>query len=70
MNIRKVCVLGSGVMGSQIAAHLINAGCSVALFDLDQETVSRGIDACKSLKPEPFFNKKMADQIKLYNYRL
>ncbi|QOH33444.1 3-hydroxyacyl-CoA dehydrogenase, NAD binding domain protein [Burkholderia cepacia] len=32
--IRKVAVLGAGVMGAQIAAHLINARVPVLLFDL------------------------------------
>lgn len=32
--IRKVAVCGAGVMGAQIAAHCINAGVSVLLFDL------------------------------------
>ena len=32
--VRKVAVLGAGVMGAQIAAHLANAGVPVVLFDL------------------------------------
>ncbi len=32
--IRKAAVLGAGVMGAQIAAHLVNAGVPVILFDL------------------------------------
>ena len=32
--IRKVAVLGAGVMGAQIAAHLANARVPVILFDL------------------------------------
>ncbi len=34
MEIKKVAVLGSGVMGSQIAAHLANAGISSYLLDI------------------------------------
>lgn len=33
-HIRKVAVLGSGVMGSRIACHFANAGCSVLLLDI------------------------------------
>ena len=33
-HIRKVAVLGAGVMGAQIAAHCANAEVSVVLFDL------------------------------------
>jgi 3-hydroxyacyl-CoA dehydrogenase len=32
--IRKVAVLGAGVMGAQIAAHLANANVKPILFDL------------------------------------
>src|SRR6185369_3562533 len=33
-NVRRVAVLGAGVMGAQIAAHLANANVPVTLFDL------------------------------------
>ena len=32
--VKHVAVLGAGVMGAQIAAHLANAGVPVTLFDL------------------------------------
>ncbi|HEX7953667.1 MAG TPA: 3-hydroxyacyl-CoA dehydrogenase NAD-binding domain-containing protein, partial [Burkholderiales bacterium] len=32
--VRKAAVLGAGVMGAQIAAHLINAGVEAILFEL------------------------------------
>ena len=32
--VRRVAVLGAGVMGAQIAAHLVNAGVDTVLFDL------------------------------------
>jgi 3-hydroxyacyl-CoA dehydrogenase len=32
--VRKAAVLGAGVMGAQIAAHFVNAGIPVLLFDL------------------------------------
>ena len=34
LRIRKVAVLGAGVMGAQIAAHLVNANVETVLFDL------------------------------------
>ena len=34
MNIKKIGVLGSGVMGSGIAAHVASAGCQVELLDI------------------------------------
>jgi len=33
-NIKKVAVLGSGIMGSGIACHLANAGIEVLLLDI------------------------------------
>src|SRR5918993_2613636 len=33
-SIRKVAVLGSGVMGSAIACHFANIGCQVLLLDI------------------------------------
>src|SRR5689334_19424195 len=32
--IRKVAVLGSGIMGSRIACHFANIGCDVLLLDI------------------------------------
>ena len=37
MNIKKVVVIGSGTMGSGIAAHLCNANIPVVLLDLRTE---------------------------------
>src|SRR5688572_4122003 len=47
-NIRKVAVLGSGVMGSSIACHFANIGCEVLLLDiapkeLTEEEAKRGL---------------------------
>lgn len=33
-HIRKVAILGSGVMGSRIACHFANIGCEVLLLDI------------------------------------
>ena len=33
-HIRKVGILGSGVMGSRIACHFANIGCEVLLLDI------------------------------------
>ena len=41
-HIKKVAVLGSGTMGSQIAGHLANAGIPSLLFDLTQDLSERG----------------------------
>lgn len=39
-HIRKVAVLGSGVMGSRIACHFANVGCEVVLLDIVPREVS------------------------------
>ena len=57
--IENVAVLGSGVMGSQIAAHLTNAGYQVYLFDMNQDLCKKGIEFCEKLKPAPFYSPKI-----------
>ena len=58
-NVRKVAVLGAGVMGAQIAAHLVNVRVPVVLFDLPSgdgpknAIVSRAVENLKKLKPAP-----------------
>lgn len=47
-HIRKVAVLGSGVMGSRIACHFANVGCEVVLLDitpreLNPEELNKGL---------------------------
>lgn len=56
--IRKVCVIGAGVMGAGIAAQVANAGVPVLLLDIvpkdaaDRDAVAKGAVA-KMLKTEP-----------------
>ena len=68
LKIKKVAVLGTGVMGSQIAAHLTNAGIEVYAFDMSQEVAVDGIEKCKKLKPAPFYNIKSSNLIAAVNY--
>ena len=57
--VRKVAVLGAGVMGAQIAAHLVNVKVPVVLFDLPAKEgpqsgiVTKAVDGLKKLKPAP-----------------
>jgi len=57
--IHTVAVLGAGVMGAQIAAHLANAGIRVELLDLpgpaeDRLAITRtALDRLKKLEPAP-----------------
>ena len=43
MNIKNVVVIGSGTMGSGIAAHLCNANVPVTLLDLTTEISEKGL---------------------------
>ena len=58
-NVRRVAVLGAGVMGAQIAAHLVNLKVPVLLFDLAAKSgpkngiVTKALDGLKKLKPSP-----------------
>ena len=67
MNIQKVAVIGAGVMGASIAAHITNAGIPVYLLDIVPEGASNrnGIaeGAVKKLlesDPAPFMDKNNA----------
>ena len=58
-NVRKVAVLGAGVMGAQIAAHLVNVKVPVVLFDLPAKegpkngVVTKAVEGLRKLKPAP-----------------
>ena len=73
-NVRKVAVLGAGVMGAQIAAHLVNVKVPVVLFDLPAREgakngiVSKAIDNLKKLKPAPLGVPEDAALIGQANY--
>ncbi|MFQ5769803.1 MAG: 3-hydroxyacyl-CoA dehydrogenase/enoyl-CoA hydratase family protein [bacterium] len=66
--IEKVAVLGAGVMGAQLAAHLSNAGVPSYLFDLSQEIAEKGVHAALNLKPAPFYNPRTVALITPCNY--
>ncbi len=71
---RKVAVLGAGVMGSQIAAHLANAGLTVHLLDLaangskKNELVETLFKKASKLSPPIFFTEKTVRRIILGNF--
>ncbi len=63
--IKKVAVIGSGVMGSGIAAHCANAGCEVLLLDIvDDESSDRSIIAKNAIKYMHKSNPEMLMQRK------
>ena len=61
--IKKVAVLGSGVMGAQIAGHISNAGIESYLYDTTQELANQGKENLLKLKPAPLYNSKNIDLI-------
>ena len=73
-NVRKVAVLGAGVMGAQIAAHLVNCKVPVVLFDLPAKEgpkngiVTKAVDGLKKLKPAPLGVADDAALIQPANY--
>ena len=81
--VRKVAVLGAGVMGAQIAAHLVNVNVPVLLFDLAASPkdgagaaasssknliVTKAVEGLKKLKPAPLGIAEGAAQIEPANY--
>lgn len=74
LRIRKAAVLGAGVMGAQIAAHLTNAGVETVLFDLAAKEgpksgiALKAIDNLKKLSPAPLAGKDVAAAIIPANY--
>ncbi len=72
--VRQVAVLGAGVMGAQIAAHLVNVRVPVILFDLPAREgpksgiVTRAVEGLKKLKPAPLGLAQEAALIRQANY--
>lgn len=67
MDIAKAAVIGSGVMGAAIAAHLTNAGVPVVLLDIpakdgnDRSAIAKGaVDRMLKTEPAPFMSPRNA----------
>src|SRR5437762_12327564 len=79
---QRVSVLGAGVMGSGIAAHLAGAGIDVFLLDIvppdaalaapgskDRNAFARaGLDKALKNKPAAFFTTRDADRVRIGNF--
>ena len=71
--IRKVCVIGAGVMGAGIAAQVANAGVPVLLLDIVRDPANRNAVAegavAKMLKtdPAPFMSSRAAKLVETGN---
>ncbi len=80
--IRRVGVIGAGVMGAGIAAHLANAGLQAVLLDIVPPNLSEkeksdprarnkfsqgGLDNAKKARPAAFFTKGNAELVEIGN---
>ncbi|HET9106846.1 MAG TPA: 3-hydroxyacyl-CoA dehydrogenase/enoyl-CoA hydratase family protein [Steroidobacteraceae bacterium] len=72
--VRKAAVLGAGVMGAQIAAHLIDARVPTVLFDLPAKEgdgngiVNKAIEGLRKLQPSPLAGRETAALLQAANY--
>ncbi len=67
MNINKVVVIGSGTMGSGIAAHLCNADIPVVLLDLKTEIAEKAKERILKSRPPLLFEKDKIKSLKVGN---
>ena len=67
MNIKKVVVIGSGTMGSGIAAHLCNANIPVTLLDLKTEISEKAREKIFKSRPPLLLDKSKINNIKVGN---
>lgn len=79
--IKKVAVLGSGVMGSRIACHFANIGCEVILLDIvptearesknlaeRNALVNTALQTALKSNPSPIYSKSFAKRITTGNF--
>ncbi|HMB40225.1 MAG TPA: 3-hydroxyacyl-CoA dehydrogenase NAD-binding domain-containing protein, partial [Wenzhouxiangellaceae bacterium] len=72
--VKKAAVLGAGVMGAQIAAHLTAAGIPVRLFDLPakeggrNDLVKGSIQRLAKLKPPPLADMSLVEFLHPENF--
>ena len=68
MEIKRIAVLGTGVMGGQIAAHAANSNIEVYAFDISQDVAEKGVDTASTIKPNAFYSKNNVKLIQAVNY--
>ena len=69
MEIKKVVIIGSGTMGSGIAAHLCNANVPVTLLDLTTEISQKAREKIHKSRPPLLIDKSKIDNIKVGNIK-
>ena len=70
MKINNVVVIGSGTMGSGIAAHLCNANVPVTLLDLTTEINQKAKERIGKSRPPLLIDKSKLDNIHVGNLSL
>ncbi|MFT4551907.1 MAG: 3-hydroxyacyl-CoA dehydrogenase [Chlamydiales bacterium] len=74
LEVKKVAILGAGVMGAQIGAHFANVGIEPILFDLSAENgdpnslVKKSIKGLTKLQPPPFATGDIHNKLQAANY--
>jgi 3-hydroxyacyl-CoA dehydrogenase len=66
--IKKVVVLGSGVMGSRIACHFAGTGVQVLLLDMETKQASEALAAAVKSNPSPVYSQKALQLITTGNF--
>ena len=67
MQIKSVVIIGSGTMGSGIAAHLCNANVPVTLLDLSTDISTKARERIYKSRPPLLIDKNKIDNIKVGN---
>jgi 3-hydroxyacyl-CoA dehydrogenase len=74
IHIRKVAVLGAGVMGAQIAAHLVNCKVQAVLYELPAKEgdpnglVRKALEGLAKIEPSPIASPDVPQKIYAANY--
>ena len=68
MDIKKVVIIGSGTMGSGIAARLCNANVPVTLLDLKTEISEKARDRIYKSRPPLLIDKSKIENINVSNF--
>lgn len=66
--IKKVVVLGSGVMGSRIACHFAGTGVQVLLLDMETKQAADALATAVKSNPSPLYSKKALQLISTGNF--
>ena len=69
MHIKNVVIVGSGTMGSGIAAHLCNANIPVTLLDLKTEIAEKAKERILKSRPPLLFEQSKINSLKVESFK-